>query len=276
MKSVRTIVAARIRSRRKSLAMTVATLAEKSGLSVRYIVSAENGQANLSLDKLSQLCSALDVTMASMVSREVRGEVDELLSQRSVVELAEIAAWLKRAYGTSRPRMVALLGVRGAGKSAVGASLASAMSVSFVELDAMIERRAQLNLAEIFALHGEAFYRRLEFEALNEVADRGEPIVLATGGGVVTDSQNFARLKDSATTVWLKASAETHWHRVIEQGDKRPMRDHPQAMAQLRQLMTERAPLYSQADHTVDTSGATVSDVVDEILQILGVTIDVG
>ena len=276
MKSVREIVALRIRSRRKSLGMTVAVLAEKSGLSVRYIVSAENGQANLSLDKLSQLCVALDVTMASMVSREVRGEIDELLSKRSVAELAEIAAWMKRIYGTSRPTMVALLGVRGAGKSAVGRSLASAMGVAFVELDAVIERRAQLNLAEIFALHGETFYRRLEFEALNEVADQEEPIVLATGGGVVTDTQNFARLKDSATTVWLKASAETHWQRVIEQGDKRPMRDHPQAMAQLRQLMTERAPLYSQAQHIVDTSNVSVAGVVDKILQILGADVDVG
>ena len=192
-------------------------MVELSGVSARYITSAEHGQANVSLDKLERLCSALDIPMAWLVTVEQRGEVDALLAERTETELVEIASWLREKYGVVHKPIVALLGVRGAGKTAVGRALARHMDRHFVELDQQIEALADLSLAEIFSVHGEAYYRRLEFEALNRVIDGGSAGIVATGGGIVTDAKNYARLRQTAITVWLKARPEDHWDRVIKQ-----------------------------------------------------------
>ena len=126
----------------------------------------------------------------------------------------------------------------------------------FVELDRRIEQAADLSLGELFSLHGEDYYRRLEREVLRGGADaKRRPMVLATGGGLVASPDTFALLRRSAVTVWLRARPEDHWNRVVRQGDRRPMADHPQAMADLRALLAAREPLYALADHTIDTSG---------------------
>ena len=143
------------------------------------------------------------------------------------------------------------------------------MDKQFVELDQQIEVLAGLSLAEIFSVHGEAYYRRLEFEALNRVIDGGAAGIVATGGGIVTDAKNYARLRQTAITVWLKARPEDHWDRVIKQGDRRPMRDHPQAMAELRGLLEQRGSLYGQADLIVDTSRHSIDEVADKIQRFL-------
>jgi XRE family aerobic/anaerobic benzoate catabolism transcriptional regulator len=148
---------------------------------------------------------------------------------------------------------IALLGLRGAGKTTIGRKLARRLRLPFVELDQRIEQAAGLTLPEIFALHGEAYYRRLERETLERVLDEG-PLVLATGGGLPTSPDTWTLLKRRARTVWLKARPEDHWNRVVQQGDKRPMADNPQAMAELRRLLAAREPLYAEADETIDTS----------------------
>ena len=260
-------VGARLRRRRLALGLTVKALAEASGVSARYIITAESGQANLSLDKLKSICDSLELPIGWMVSDGVRGEIDGLLADRSADDLDEITAWLRGRFNHQKPTLVALLGVRGAGKTAVGRGLAERLSVPFVELDARIEALSGLSLAEIFAVHGESYYRRIEFEALNEVFRAGDAAVIATGGGLVTDERNFNRLRQQATTVWLKATAEDHWDRVIQQGDRRPMRDHPQAMAELRTLLAERSPLYGLADHIIATSDRSVEEIINEIAQ---------
>jgi XRE family transcriptional regulator, aerobic/anaerobic benzoate catabolism transcriptional regulator len=261
-------VGSRLKLRRKAVGLTVKALAEASGVSARYILSAEAGQANLSLDKLNAICARLGVPITAMVSDGRRGDIDEILVERSAEELGAVAEWLRNTYGGRHRPLIALLGVRGAGKTAVGRALAENLSAPFHELDARIEGLSGLSLAEIFAVHGEPYYRRIEFEALSEVIKSSEPAVIATGGGLVTDERNFTCLKQGATTVWLKASAEEHWDRVIRQGDRRPMRDHPQAMAELRTLLAERAPLYGQADHIVSTTGRSIQEIVKEIEQI--------
>ncbi|MEE2786972.1 MAG: shikimate kinase [Myxococcota bacterium] len=269
-------VGARLRARRIQLKQTIRQLADLSGVSARYITSAEHGQANLSLQKLEHLCHALEMPVARLVSAGARGEIDELLGRLSDEALVEVVRWIKQRHGLTRKPFVALLGVRGAGKSSVGRQLAERLGMPLWELDERIERQADLSLAEIFSLHGEPYYRRLEFDALNALVSEHRQGVIATGGGIVTNSQNFERLKDVSVTIWLKARAEDHWDRVIQQGDRRPMRNHPQAMAELRTLLAQRDSLYGQANFVVDTSAHPLSDVVDKIVSFLADVAHVG
>jgi XRE family aerobic/anaerobic benzoate catabolism transcriptional regulator len=163
------------------------------------------------------------------------------------------------------PRHVALLGLRGAGKSTIGPRLAARLGRPFVELDGCIEAATGLHLGEIFQMHGEAYYRQTERDVLaRQLA--GEPCVLAVGGGLVTDAQSFASLRASARTVWLRADPADHWQRVLAQGDTRPMADRERAFTDLRRILAERDPLYRLADITVDTSGRPIDAIVDDVL----------
>jgi XRE family aerobic/anaerobic benzoate catabolism transcriptional regulator len=183
-----------------------------------------------------------------------------------VAEALSIAPAELLTQGTGdAPRVVALLGLRGAGKTTIGKQLARRLHVRFVELDRRIEKAAEMSLGEIFSLYGEDYYRRLERDTLAQVLAENRAMVLATGGGIVAAADTYAMLKKAATTVWLKAQPEDHWNRVLRQGDRRPMADHPQAMADLRGLLSAREPLYASADHTVNTSGRSVAQIVDEL-----------
>jgi XRE family transcriptional regulator, aerobic/anaerobic benzoate catabolism transcriptional regulator len=133
-----------------------------------------------------------------------------------------------------------------------------------VELDRQIEQAAGLGLREIFSLHGEEYYRRLEREALAQLVQQGSPVVIAAGGGIVTSPEAMQLLDRHAITIWLKADPEDHWNRVVHQGDRRPMEDQPQAMDALRALHASREPLYARADIVIDTHDADVDDVVSE------------
>lgn len=235
-------VGARVRAHRESRGMSRRELSERSGVSERFLAELEGGRGNISLARFAEVCGALAASPA------------------------ELLAGTEEAR---RPAAVALLGVRGAGKSTIGAALARRLDAPFVELDQKIEQAAGLSLSEIFELHGEAHYRRLERDALKDALD-GAPVVLATGGSIVSDAGSYNLLRNRARTVWLRARAEDHWERVIRQGDRRPMGENPHAFAQLRQLMTTREPLYARAHHIVDTSGRPVSEVVDLALDALG------
>jgi XRE family aerobic/anaerobic benzoate catabolism transcriptional regulator len=229
----------RTRAQRLSRGWTLRDIAERSGVSPRFLVQLEAGRGNISIRRLADVAQALETTPAALLS------------------------------DPAAPLMVALLGLRGAGKTTIGRKLAKRRHVPFVELDKRIEQAADLSLGELFTLHGEDYYRRLEREVLQDVLGEGKAIVLATGGGLVASPDTFALLRRSAITVWLRASPEDHWNRVVRQGDRRPMADHPQAMADLRSLLAMREPLYALADHTVDTSGATVDTIVDAIAQTI-------
>jgi len=235
------VVGMRVRQMRTNRRWTIRDLAERSGVSVRFLVQLESGRANISVRRLADIARAFEMPAAG------------LLSDRDGDE----------------PSIVALLGLRGAGKTTIGKRLARKLHVPFVELDRRIEQAAQLSLNELFSLYGEEYYRRLERETLTSILAERRPMVLATGGGIVTSPQTYALLEESATMIWLRASPEDHWNRVVRQGDRRPMANHPQAMADLRHLLAEREPLYATAHHTIDTTGRPIEAVVADLARLL-------
>lgn len=231
----------RARALRLARGWTLREVSERSGLSPRFLVQLESGRGNISVRRLAEVARALETSAAALLT-----DTDQ-----------------------PHPSIVALLGLRGAGKTTIGRRLARRRRVPFVELDKRIEKAADLSLSELFSLHGEDYYRRLERETLQAVLAEGRPMVLATGGGIVTSPETYALLRRSTTTIWLRAGPEDHWNRVVRQGDKRPMADHPQAMADLRMLLAAREPLYAMAEHTVVTSNLTVESVAAAIAEEL-------
>ncbi len=236
---------AAVRSLRSERHLTLKALAEATGVSARFLVQLEAGEGNISVARLEDVAEALGTTGA------------ELLAQAS-----------RRRAAPGRSSVVALVGLRGAGKSSIGAAVASELGVPFVELDEAIVREAQMTLSTIFEIHGEAYYRTMERDVLRRLLDSGKPAVIATGGSIVTDPETWGLLRSRARTVWLKATPKEHWDRVVGQGDVRPMRGRPKAMNELKQLLATRTPLYEQADLTVDTSGETPIRVVARVAEI--------
>lgn len=219
-------VGTRVRRARAERRLTMRELAERAGLSLRFMSQLEAGEANIAIGRLAAVAGALGVSMADLVAEEPR----------------------------DGHRDVALLGLRGAGKSTIGPKVAAALGVPFVELDERIEEAAGMRLAEIFSLHGEGYYRRLEHECLERLLADGAPGVIALSGGIVQNEEAFALVRRRCTTVWLRARPEDHMRRVLEQGDRRPVANRPDAMAELRAILAAREPLYHLADVTLDTS----------------------
>jgi XRE family aerobic/anaerobic benzoate catabolism transcriptional regulator len=220
--------------------LTLRELAERSGVSLRFLLQIESGRANVSVKRLADLAGALGTSASALLADEE----------------------------PARP-LIALLGLRGAGKTTVGKKLARRLRIPFVELDSRVEDAAGMGLREIFSLHGEDYYRRLEREALASLVREQRPMVVAAGGGIVTSPEAMQMLDRHALTVWLRAEPEEHWNRVMHQGDRRPMEDQPQAMDALRALHARREPLYARADFAVDTSGRAADDVVTAVEDLI-------
>jgi len=233
----------RVRARRLERGLTLGRLAAQCGLSTRFLVQVESGAGNPSVRSLTGLARALGTTPSALLGEAPDG-----------------------AHGWG---VIALLGLRGAGKTSVGKDLAQRLELPFVELDQRVEEAAGLTLAEVFELHGEAYYRRLERSELEALLGEGRSVVVAVGGGIVTNAGAWSLLRRKAVTVWLKAEPEEHWRRVVEQGDERPMADNPRAMAELRELLARREPLYADASHSVITSGRSIEGVVDAVMGAL-------
>jgi len=238
-------VGTRVRAIREARGWTQAELSRRAGLSLRFLADVERGEGNASLMRLWELCAALEVSLASVVAEA--GPVPDALTRFAALDAAAQA----RALGAAGRDTVALVGLRGAGKSTVGRLLAEGLGLRFVEVDQAVEERAGRPLGEIFEYHGADRYRQLEREVLDSLL--GERAVLATGGSVVTDAETWALLRGRARTAWLRASPESHLRRVEAQGDARPMRGRADALAELRGILAAREPLYAQAELTVDT-----------------------
>lgn len=222
-------------------------LAKAAAVSERFLVQLEAGEGNISVARLEDIAEALGTTGAELLAGAVRAEA----SPRG-------------------PSIIALVGLRGAGKSSIGAAVAKRLGIPFVELDELIVREAQMTLSTIFEIHGERYYRDIEREVLRRLLAGGEPMVIATGGSIVTDAETWGLLRSRARTIWLKATPDDHWSRVVAQGDVRPMRDRPRAMNELQALLGRRSPLYEMADDVVDTAGRAPAAVVDSVVTSIG------
>jgi len=253
--------------------MTRRLLSRDSGVSERYLAQLEAGQGNISILLLRQIAAALDLPLTEMFA-EKSGEPAELtltvqfLRRLPRQKLAAVCSQLMRQYGNARNermRRIALIGLRGAGKSSLGARLAKSLGVPFVELDREIEREAGTSLSEIFLLYGQGGYRRYERRCLEKTLETNERAVIATGGSIVSEPGTYELLLSACYTVWLKAAPEEHMARVIAQGDTRPMAGNNEAMDDLRRILDGRAALYAQADVTVDTAGKTVEKSLVEL-----------
>jgi XRE family aerobic/anaerobic benzoate catabolism transcriptional regulator len=272
------LLAERIRRSRARRGMTRKLLARDSGVSERYLAQIEGGKGNISVLVLRRLAKALNVSVDELLSDLPEPSVDlvhtvEFLRRLPPDDLVRARELLFRRFGggdpAARHRRIALIGLRGAGKSTLGAALAERLGMPFVELDRVIENEAGLTLDLIFDFHGQAGFRRLERKCLEDVLARGEGFVLATGGSLASEPATFERLLSSCLTVWVSASPEEHMQRVIAQGDMRPMADNTDAMADLRRILAAREPLYRKADMRVDTAGSAPAQSLDALVRAL-------
>jgi XRE family aerobic/anaerobic benzoate catabolism transcriptional regulator len=258
--------------------MTRKQLARDSGVSERYLAQIEAGHGNISVLILRQLAKALNISVDGLLFEGPEPPVElvhtvEFLRRLSLDDLKLARQMLLHQFGgvdpAARHRRIALIGLRGAGKSTLGAALAERLELPFLELDRLIEQASGLTLNLIFDFRGQAGFRQLERQCLEEVLQRYPCFVLATGGSLVSEPGTFERLLSSCFTVWLRASPEEHMQRVIAQGDMRPMANNRDAMSDLKRILAEREVLYTKADIQVETAGRTFEDSLKMLIQAL-------
>jgi len=266
----------RVRNLRAIRGMSRKALAHDARVSERFLADLESGTGNASILLLKRLADALALPLAELVDgeREQRGDLQRSLSvlaRLPAARLAEAQLLLESRFAAGandarRGKRIALIGLRGAGKSTLGRGLATALGYRFVELDETIERLSGMDTAQIHGMLGQSAYRRYELQALEEVVDSGaEGVVIATPGSIVSEADTFRFLLEHCHTIWIKASPEEHMARVIAQGDLRPMAGNREAMDDLRRILANREPLYSQADGTIDTAGRTTEESLEEL-----------
>jgi XRE family transcriptional regulator, aerobic/anaerobic benzoate catabolism transcriptional regulator len=273
----------RVRTMRALHGMSRKVLAKVSGISERYIAQLESGKGNVSIVLLRRVSDAMGAHLEDLIPANEPAPdwpvIRDLLRKATPNQIAQAKDILSgQASGASALRRtpfagIALIGLRGAGKSTLGKMLAKKIGWSFVELNKEIEAQNGLSVAEIIALYGQEGFRRMEQAALGQLLARKELMVLATGGGIVSEPLTFDLILSSFYTIWLKAEPEEHMARVRRQGDLRPMADDRSAMAELRTILLSREPLYSRASAMVDTAGLTVdaaaARLIDAVAPVL-------
>jgi XRE family aerobic/anaerobic benzoate catabolism transcriptional regulator len=266
----------RVRAWRARRGMTRKVLAADSGLSERFLADVESGKGNVSINSLEAAARALNITVIDLLQdapRPALARAQALLSRLDDSQLDQAYSLLGSSFGLGdvqgREQRVALIGLRGAGKSTLGAQLAAERGVPFIELDREIEREAGTSMNEILLLHGQAGYRRCERRALLRIAqEHPDGVVMTTGGSIVSERETFDLLQSRFYCVWLKASPEEHMARVVAQGDMRPFdasgASH-EALDDLRRILASREALYARADAVVDTAARTLKQSMTDL-----------
>jgi XRE family aerobic/anaerobic benzoate catabolism transcriptional regulator len=266
---------ARVRHLRAMRGMSRKVLSAASGVSERYIAQLESGQGNVSIILLRRVALATGARLEDLIPGADASPdwpvIRDLLRGASAEMIAQVKRLLS-GNGAANARAgerVALIGLRGAGKSTLGRLVAERIGWQFVELNKEIERDNDMSVPEIFAMYGQEGYRRFEQAAVRKLIARDGPMLLATGGGIVAEPVTFDLVLSSFYTIWLKAEPEEHMRRVREQGDLRPMGGDASAMQELRAILLSREPFYARARAMVDTAGLSVEEAADRLYALI-------
>ena len=273
----------RVRQMRAIRGMSRKVLASASGVSERYIAQLESGLGNISIMLLRRVAAAIGATIEDLVTDPRRQPRDwplirDLMRQATPDMIADVKAILrgetvKAAIGRRTSHNVvdriALIGLRGAGKSTIGRMTAERLGWPFVQLNREIEADTGFSITEIFSLYGQEGFRRFELSALRKIIARPGPMVVATGGGIVAEPITFELLLSAFFTIWVKATPAEHMKRVRDQGDLRPMGNDSGAMAELITILSSREHLYSRARASLDTTGNEIGDSVERLVQLI-------
>jgi XRE family aerobic/anaerobic benzoate catabolism transcriptional regulator len=270
----------RVRTLRNQRGMSRKALAAHARVSERYLAQLEAGKGNISIVLLRRISRALGLPVTQMVQEGADPPLDLVLLSQFLERLSPPALsnardlLLRHLSETSddlRRRRVALIGLRGGGKSTLGRLLAARLDVPFIELDREIEKRSGASLSEIFDMFGQETFRRAEREALDDVLRRHQKFVIATSGSIVTEPSTLELLLSSCLTIWVRAEPEEHMKRVMAQGDMRPMANSGRAMDDLVSILKSREPLYAKAAARILTTGKTPEQNLAELLRIIAV-----
>lgn len=264
---------ARVRAWRSARGISRSALSRQSGVSERFLANIEAGSGNVSVLRLARLAKAMDIPPGALLENvPVNAEFAQLLAlihPMTPRQMAVAASWIRAHLeqpGATQP--IALVGLRGAGKTTLGEMLARHLKVPFAQLVQEIERIAGMSVSEVFSLSGDAGYRRLEMQALLALLARQDGAVIETGGSLVMDPDLYGELLSSCFVVWLRATAKDHMQRVMAQGDLRPMANRADAMADLRRILQVRNRLYARAHATLNTSGKSVAECLESLQEI--------
>ena len=278
--SVLAAVGSRTRALRLEAGLTVKEFARRAALSPRFVNQLEAGDGNISIAGLARAAAALGRSTHELIppvddDHSLAAEIWRLASGTTSDDLHDLRLWMETRQGAkSGPPFLALIGLRGAGKSTVGPALARRLKTEFVEIDKLVEKAAGMSLAEIFATHGEAYYRELEQESILRLFVASTGCVLVPGGSVVSDPETWGLVKRRCYTVWLHATPEEFMKRMRRQGDLRPMQGRPSAMDELKALLARREPLYAESRLKIRTTGRSPAAIVGRIVKAVSRTSD--
>ena len=277
-------IGVKVRAARSAAGISRKVLASTADVSERYLHQLENGTANASVGILARVARALDLDLVSLITDArlhgppndaahgaLAGPLARLLSGTSHDEQLAALPMVERFLDARRRsrRGIALLGMRGAGKSTLGRSIAERHGLPFVSVTQEIEARAGMNVNDLFNLGGAEAYRSLENEVISALAEREEQIVLETAGGIAGNATALALVLGAFRSVWIKASPQEHLSRVAGQGDTRPMRGNPKALEHLKAMLAQREAGYARAEMTLETGGKSVEQSLSELERLL-------
>lgn len=270
------VLGERVRMLRAYRGMTRKVLARDSRVSERYLAQLEQGRGNISVVLLARVAAALRTDVSELLRARERHTAEELLISDLLRDLSpdNHGAFLQAlseqfSVPIESRRRIALIGLRGGGKTSQGRLVAEQLEIPFVHLGSEIELLAGMSTSEIFSLSGQAGYTRLEEKALMQTLRKHDRCVLETGGGIVMNSKLLNTLLTTCIVVWLYTHPEEYMRRLIAEGDVRPMQDQDDAMSDLRKILAERDEFYSKAHVSIDTSDKTVEECVSELIRVI-------
>jgi len=271
-------VGALVRRGRARRGITRRQLASDSGISERYLAQIESGQGNPSIIVLKAVALAMDMPMTELLPingkrHEAFHRINELLGRLSTAELPSVAQMIEQrireSAASERSRRIALVGLRGAGKTTLGQMLAKRLGWPFVELNRVVEQEYGASVSMLIEMSGVTAFRRYEQASLEKVIAENDKVVIATAGGIVANPETYALLLRRAHTVWVQAQPQEHMSRVMAQGDFRPMAENRAAMADLLAILDARKADYAQAEAQLDTSGEKVEQSLPRLLKLV-------